>query len=478
MVQTKASGRSRNGKDRRYFQLQFPNLDELGVRDSFTESLPYLEQLGIKIENGRHKITFGHNNTELVHRWSPYIQGFSGVFVDSVIQTYRKEYNLSSKRSCILDPFAGCGTVQVSSKRNGIRSIGTELNPLLAYIGNVKLKYWKEDPENLSTALQKVISHVNTPNAEKIEAPSFLETQRQFNPGVLLNLERLKWAIDNLTFATTNREEKAIRDLLRMAFSAILVDCSNLKRSPCLGYALYKKVEDDSPQRLFQKKVESIIADLRLLQNHYRRVLNTSARIFCANAATFEHEPNSVDLAVTSPPYMNGLDYVINYKIEMAWLGFISSHQEAKAIKDEMVACDNVSKGLIAASAISEKPFSDPWLDAIKEKIISNIRRRGIYRRPDMPEIVDKYFQDMFKVLKRTNTAIRPSGRLVMVVGDSLIAETYIPTDLILAKMATKLAPPFEIERVEQARTRRSGQRRDYVLRETIITLKKPKALA
>lgn len=478
MVQSKVISTNRNGKNRRYFQLQFPDLEELGVQDSFTESLPYLQELGVTIENGSHKITFGHNSTELVHRWSPYIQGFSGVFVDSVIQTYQEEYGLGSRRGRILDPFAGCGTVQVSSKRNGIRSIGTELNPLLDYIGNVKLKYWNQDPECLSTALAKVIARVSKPNSQRVESPGFLETQRQFNPGVLVNLERLKWAIDNLTFSTTDEEHQAVKDLLRVAFSSILVGCSNLKRSPCLGYAPNKTVEDESPLRLFQKKVESIIADLRLLQNHYKHVLNIPAEIYCANAATFQHKPHSVDLAITSPPYMNGLDYVINYKIEMAWLGFISSHQEAKAIKDDMVACDNVSKGLIAASAVSEKSFQDPWLDGIKEKIASNILRRGTYRRPDMPDIVDKYFQDMVKVLKQTNTAIKPGGRLIMVVGDSLIAESYIPTDLILAKMATKLDPPFEIERIEQARTRRSGQRRDYKLRETIVTLKKSKALS
>ena len=470
--------RKRHTKQREYFQLRFPNLGELGLRDSSTESLPYLQELRVTIENGRHKITFGHNTTELVHRWSPYIQGFSGVFVDSVIQAHRQEYNLGSRSSCILDPFAGCGTVQVSSKRNGIRSIGTELNPLLAYIGNVKLKYWEQNPETLPTALSRIVSHLNTPGSYRAVAPSFLESQRQFNPGVLVNLERLKWAIDNLEFAATEKEQKAVRDLLLVAFSAILVDCSNLKRAPCLGYALGKKVEDHRPQMLFQKKVESIIADLRLLHNHYKHVLGTPAQILCANAATFDHEPCSVDLVITSPPYMNGLDYVMNYKIEMAWLGFIKNHKEAKGIKDEMVVCDNVSKGLIASFATTEKPFRDKWLDEIKEKIAANIRRRGVYRRPDMPHIVDKYFQDMFKVLDRINPAIKPGGRLIMVVGDSLIAETYIPTDLILAKMATKLAPPFEIERIEQARTRRSGQRRDYVLRETIVALRKPKALS
>ncbi len=44
---------------------------------------------------------------------------------------------------------------------------------------------------------------------------------------------------------------------------------------------------------------------------------------------------------------MNGLDYVMNYKIEIGWPGFARTHQELKQLSDAMVVCDNVSKGVI-----------------------------------------------------------------------------------------------------------------------------------
>ena len=56
-----------------------------------------------------------------------------------------------------------------------------------------------------------------------------------------------------------------------------------------------------------------------------------------------------------------------------------------------------------------------------------------------------------------------------MVVGDSLIADVYVPTDLLIAKMGVDLG--LGIEKVEKARDRRSGQIRSYTLRESIITL-------
>ena len=100
-----------------------------------------------------------------------------------------------------------------------------------------------------------------------------------------------------------------------------------------------------------------------------------------------------------------------------------------------------------------------------------NIARRGRYRRPDMPEIVHKYFDDMYKVMSQVINVLRPNGRFILVVGDSLIADTYLPTDLLIARIGQELG--LTIEKIEKARNRRSGQIRSYKLRETIITLHK-----
>jgi len=67
---------------------------------------------------------------------------------------------------------------------------------------------------------------------------------------------------------------------------------------------------------------------------------------------------------------------------------------------------------------------------------------------------------------------LRKNGRFVLVLGDSLIADTYVPTDLIIAKIGQELG--FQIESIEKARSRRSGQIRSYKLRESIITLRNP----
>jgi hypothetical protein len=296
-----------------------------------------------------------------------------------------------------------------------------------------------------------------------IKAPLFLKSDKQFSRAVLSNLEKIKGGINRLSSKTNQK----IIDLLNLAFSSILIDVSKLKRSPCLGYSKSKKVDSHAPFVLMNQKVYQIIEDLKIIQNEYSNFIPTQSQVFLSNSMEFQHS-NNFDLVVTSPPYMNGLDYVINYKIEMGWLNFADNQNELKKVKDEMVVCDNVSKGLIKNfHAI----YTNEWIEDIKRSIQKNIVIRGKYRRLDMPVIVHKYFDDMYRVFKMVVPRINSDGRFILVVGDSLIADVYVPTDLLIAQIGKDLG--LTIEKIEKARNRRSGQIRSYQLRETIITLRK-----
>jgi len=453
----------------------FPELDqiELDARkrnilhspkkggSSTNDSIPYLKELGVEIIENAQPIQFTPNVNEHIHRWAPYVQGFSALFVQSIFHQYRKVYS----NPIVLDPFAGCGTVLVQAKLNGFKSVGTELNPLLHFIANTKLNCWDVSPNYLLKTFNEVSRNRERP------APSFLKSASQFRPQVLHNLELIMGGISDIEAST--EKQKKVKDLLKLAFSSILVDCSNLKRTPCLGYVKNKVVDDAAPFVLFDQKMHQIADDLQLIQTQYKDYIPTKSEVICANAISFKHK-TKFDLAITSPPYMNGLDYVMNYKIEMGWLEFVRSQRDLKKIKDDMVVCDNVSKGLIRKFYNSPFTYANDWIEEIKTNIKRNIRRRGIYRREDMPYIVHKYFDDLYKVMKNVVPSLKSGGRFILVVGDSLIADVYVPTDLLIAKIGLDLG--LKLEKIEKARERRSGQIRSYKLRESIITLLKRQA--
>lgn len=422
------------------------------------DSVPYLEDLGIEILDKKQPIQFTSNFSEHVHRWAGYIQGFSAAFVQSIINQYQQEYN----ELRVLDPFAGCGTVLVQSKFSGYSSVGIELNPLLSFIADLKVNSWDVSPKSLLAAYKFLPKKISKP------APPFLKSETQFKPGVLKNIEKIYGALNFIE--DTNKISKKIINLLKLAFSSILIECSNLKRTPCLGYSKSKMVPDNAPWQLFEKKVYAIVKDLDIIQRHFKDKIGVESEVVCANSMEYKHE-DPFDLAITSPPYMNGMDYVMNYKIEMGWLGFANGHKELKKVKDDMVVCDNVSKGLIRRFSKSNSRYINDWLNDITYNIERNIERRGSYRRSDMPFIVAKYFDDLYKVMKNVVSSLNRGGRFVLVIGDSLIADVYVPTDLISAKMGDELG--LKIEKIEKARNRRSGQVRSYRLRETIVTLRK-----
>jgi len=269
------------------------------------DSIQYLQELGVQITEKRQAIQFTNNVNECVHRWAPYVQGFSASFVQSVFKRYGQEYSAP----IILDPFAGCGTVPVQAKIAGYKSFGVELNPLLQYIADVKLNSWSVRPSHLL----KVYHDLRT-DVLAIE-PRFLKSERHFTPKVLTNLKRIKGGIDS--FHPKTEEQTRIKKLLNVAFASILIDSSKLKRTPCLGYWKAKTVDDNAPFVLFDKRVLEMAEDINILQSKYNDSLSVRSEVVCANSTTYEYR-DKYDLVITSPPYMNGLDYVMNYKIEMA----------------------------------------------------------------------------------------------------------------------------------------------------------------
>lgn len=413
------------------------------------DSEKYLSELGIQIVEEKQPIQFNTNHKLPVHGWSSYVQGFSSSFVQSILDKYRNDW----KEPVVFDPFSGSGTVQVQAKLAGYISYGTELNPLLTFISNVKLNSWNVPSQLL------IETYKSLPTDKICEAPEYLKSENHFDPSSLYELMKLKGGIDTL-------DEGIVKDVLRLAFSSILIDSSYLKRSPCLGYSASKRNSVISPLQLMEKKMVQIADDLDILQSFYSENINLPSKVFLENATTHKGE-RKYDLVITSPPYMNGLDYVMNYKIEMGWMDFVQSQKDLKSIKDEMVVCDNVSRSI---TETFKPEYTNEWIEDIKYEIHRNIERRGNYRRKDMPNIVHKYFDDMYKIIVNIKENLSSNGRFVLVVGDSLIADVYLPTDLLLAKIGKDLG--MNLEKITKARDRRSGQIRSYRLRETIISLR------
>jgi len=415
----------------------------------------FQKEFGIRIGARSGEIQFNPNEKRPVHRWWPYVQGFSAGFVTETCHRFGV-----GPDSTVLDPFCGSGTVPVAARLIGSKGIGIDMMPIAAFVAQAKGE-WDVNPEKLLRAAQKVTVDRSPPTLSK---PFLKETDRQFSPDILRTLLRLKqniWAV----------KEGPTKSLLKLAFAGILIDSSNLKRAPCLGYTKKLGLSSDTPIHLFLEGVHRIAGDLTSLQSR-RAGWGPKLEIQLGNAALVRLPEASVDLAITSPPYVNGMDYVMNYKIDLAWMDYIDSYDRLAELRASMVACDNIPRSTAADHQPSQYVLSDSWLTSVSKTIQQNVLAKGSYRRDDMGAIVTKYFDDLVPVIENVYNSLRPGGRFVVVNGDSLMAGTYVPGDMIFARLAARLG--FIVEGFDVARTRRSGQRRGFLLRESIATLRKP----
>src|SRR5215467_15550667 len=98
--------------------------------------------------NGFRDPAFADNKTQPLHRWVPWIAGFSAQFVQDCFETFLNDRKKIS-RPVVLDPFAGVGTTLVQAMLNGFDSIGFEINPYAALGCRAKLNSPKLDLEKL-----------------------------------------------------------------------------------------------------------------------------------------------------------------------------------------------------------------------------------------------------------------------------------------------------------------------------------------
>ena len=77
---------------------------------------------------------FNKNKKEAIHRWYPFVEGYSREFIQSIIS------EMGTANLVCLEPFSGSGTTALELQNYSIPCFSFEVNPLMYLIARVKME--------------------------------------------------------------------------------------------------------------------------------------------------------------------------------------------------------------------------------------------------------------------------------------------------------------------------------------------------
>jgi len=162
--------------------------------------------------------------------------------------------------------------------------------------------------------------------------------------------------------------------------------------------------------------------------------------------------PASVDLAITSPPYLNNYHYIRNTRPHLFWLRFIQDTTDLRQIEHSSFGkfWQTVRDG-----DRLDLTFELPELEAVIDRIRQRNLERGIYGGPGWANYAAQYFNDTYRLCEVMRGLLKPDGRLVVVIGNSILQGVEIKVDEFLAQIGR--VHGLDCEATHMLRTKRVG---------------------
>ena len=393
---------------------------------------------------------FAGNKTLPIHRWVPWIAGFSSAFVKDVLERY-----LDGKGT-VLDPFCGVGTTLVEAVLLGHQAIGFEINPYAVLASRLKANAYRVSVAILNEELLNFRAFYNEKTFSayipKSAAPPGFRTRSPFySPAVLRKVLILQDFITGIVDAD-------VKDLFRLAFAATMVRYSNYSYEPSLGRRVSagkKEIIDFPVGQTMLNKLTAMVEDITWLQTYLSsepgsaRIINGSFFAYHGNLS-----PESVDLIVTSPPYLNNYHYNRNTRPQLYWLGYADSPKDLKPL-----AQSNFGKYWQTVRNQERLDLEFSLLDSDLAGQLAELRTRnpekGVYGGNGWANYAAAYFNDCYKFSLGMRHVLKPGGRAVIVIGNSILQGLLVPTDRYLGEIAESVG--LELVRIDVPRATRVG---------------------
>ena len=367
----------------------------------------------------------------------------------------------------VLDPMAGSGTVLAIARSKGHLAIGIDIDPLAVLISRV----WTTPVDTSALRNHAIDVLGNARNVFKslltrdAYPPNSEEETRQFVRYWFDDYARRQ--LTALGAAISHVSDSVIRDALWCAFSRLIIS----KQS---GASLAMDLSHSRPHRAFKRAPSKPFRKFLLAVERVARNCisidsggtEAATRVSEGDARFLPLADGSIDLVLTSPPYLNAIDYIRCSKFSLVWMGYSIAELRRRRSTSVGAEVGLRSEGMHEVEEIFSGLRLDPKLRGRQERVLK------------------RYIHDMRQVIGETARVLTSDGRLVLVVGENTLRGTFIPNARVVEAIAdgaglrctarrSRKLPPNRRYLPPPSRKSPSAALNGRMRREVVLTFKK-----
>lgn len=382
---------------------------------------------------------------------------------------------LSKEKDTVLDPFCGTGTVLLESTLAGRKSIGIDINPFAIFVA--ELKNSRLDIEQTKATID-LFKEKKLGKRKSIYFEEFSkELGYWYEENTLNELCLLKELIDQIT-------DNSVKDFFNLCLSLSAKKMSLTDPWVSVPVRINEdKIADKKNKKHllehleFVKKKETLnvfidiakknIKRFRSFKEAYKYPYQPDVQTILHNVQNLDRpniEQESVQLIISSPPYVSAQKYIRASKISIKWLEL----DKVQSVKESDLKS-------IGREHFPKHEYADLKLTGIKsaDTLIEKIRLIN----PLRAHITYTYLTEMRSTLKFCFDALKKNGYFVLIIGNNTICGYEFKTHEFLIQIAKEIGLNVELELIDAIKSRglmtKRNKTANIISREHVIVFKK-----
>ena len=307
----------------------------------------------------------------------------------------------------VLDPMCGSGTVLAAAADMGHAARGFDVDPLAVLMSSVATR--AVDTEAVVAEAERICAHarassVDEPRWDDAETQKFAEYWFAATQRVQLN--RLSRELDEVS-------DEAVRQALQVALSRIIVTkAPKASLAADTSHSRPHRVATESSYDVYRGFEGSVASLTKLLD---QRSMVGQVKVSRGDTRALDLPDASVDLIITSPPYLNAIDYLRGHKMSLIWFGH--TIPDLRKIRSNSIGAERALDGEALKQVDDMVSFIENAANDPSKLPLATIMR---------------YAHDLTLFSRELHRVCREGAEVVTVIGNSTLRGNYIQNDILV----------------------------------------------